>query len=242
MSDPKQNAALTSRDVTHIVEAAGTHSLISASVLSSRVITEATAYFERSASALEKILATLEGKGAGGASKPLAVTAALDQASAKSISDTLAGTIQPQLDKHGETLAELLARLAELAQAAAESERLIASVLLGEEGHIGRLERDIGENRHLVASILLGEEGHIERLGLEVAALAARLTQLEERQEKPEAPPRGGVAGSSFSQEAREMREAQEVLRERVGTVEASIRQMLARTPDQGGPRPPRRR
>jgi septal ring factor EnvC (AmiA/AmiB activator) len=232
MSDPKQNAALTTRDVSHIVEAAGTHSLISASVLSSRVITEATAYFERSAKALERILSTLEGKDAHGAHKPMAVTAALDAASAKSIADTLSTSIQPQLDKHSEMLGNLLAQLGDLAQAAAESEQTIATVLLGEEGHIRRLESSIAENQEAVASVLLGEEGHIRRLGRELGELTRRVARLEEQGGAYTAPPPDGAAAD----QAREMREAQDALRDRVTAMEGSIRELLARGPEGGGP------
>lgn len=235
MSDPKHDATLTTKDVAHIVEAAGTHSLISASVLSSRVITEATGYFERSAAALEHILATLQGKGAHGAHQPMAVTATLDPASAKSIADTLSAMIQPQLDRHDSAIDSVQTRLGDLTRATAEGERMIASVLLGEEGHINRLERSIAEDRRIVASVLLGEEGHIRRHDLEIAALALRLTDVETRRGEAEASPSSGEP-SSGPAEAENIRQAYEALRERVAAMEVSIRQLMAnRRDDPGG-------
>jgi hypothetical protein len=253
--------------VSHIVQAAGTHSLISASVMSSRVITEATAYFERSAAALEEILATLQGKGADGTAKPITITSVLDPTSAQSISDTLKGAIQPQLDKHDAALASLQAQLGTQAQAIAENQRIVASVLLGEEGHIRRLEQSVAENQRLVASVLLGEEGHIrrlehavtenqrvvasvllgeeghiERLGRVIADLAQRVTRLEERHGKDEPPPAGRGATAGRAPEVREMQEAHDALRDRIVTLEASIRQLMTRgNPEGGGGRPPRR-
>lgn len=231
MSDPKQNAALTSRDVTHIVEAAGTHSLISASVLSSRVITEATAYFERSAAALEQILTTLKGDGADGKPKPMGVTATLEPSSAKLIADTLTSAIQPQLDKHGEMLATLQTQLAQQATQVVEH----GKTLTGLQTQLGQQAAQIAESHRILTTVLLGEEGQIRRLELEVAALALRLTQLQGSGGSGAAAPGGGEASAAFAEEAQAMREAREALHDRMSTVEAAIRQMRARGPEGGG-------
>jgi hypothetical protein len=212
MSDPKDKAALTPTDVEHIVEVAGTHSLISASVMSSRVITEASAYFERSAAALEQIQTVLQGKGPDGAANPMAVTAALDPASVQSIADTLKQAIQPQLDKHGTALEALRTQLGEAAQRSAENERTIAAVLLGDEGHIRRLD-------------------------LEIAALVARLIVCEGWR-GGDAPSRGAATAATDDREAQALREAHDVLRDRVVNLESAVRRLVEHGTSGGGTRP----
>ena len=132
---------------------------------------------------------------------------------------------QSQITAHGEAIAGAKTRLD------AQSE-----TLTGIQTHLTRLGETITRHDQAITFALLGEEGHIRRLDGVVIELARRVAWLEEHC-KPGEPPQDRTTPD----EAREMREAHEVLRERVTAMEGAIRELLEHGPQPGGSRPPRR-
>ena len=241
MSDPKNHAALTPLEVSHIVDASSTHSLIGASVLSSRVITEATAYFERSATALEKLLAVLDGKGDGSGPNSMKITATLDTASAKAVTDAVTGTIGPRIDDLHNSVASALAQLTDHAAKLASGATQLAQQqesLTEAHAKVRDLADTTARHEHAITAAILGEGGHIFRLEGAVADLARRVKRLEDHLRAGEA----SAVDSTAAEQAREMREANEALRERVAAMEASIRQLLEHGAQGGGQRSSRPR
>jgi hypothetical protein len=199
--------------------------------------------------------------------RPTLIEASLS--SAKSISDTMTGVIQPQINTHsaaiavaqghigthGEAIASATTLLAAHSAAIAVAQGAIAThggliasaqtrlhahdaTLTGLQTHLTGLGDATARNDQAITAALLGEGGHIFRLDGAVVELARRVKWLEDHPHRGDPPPADGVP----PEQAREMLEANEALRERVGAMEDAIRRLLAQGPQGGGPRSPRQR
>jgi hypothetical protein len=112
------------------------------------------------------------------------------------------------------------------------------ATLTGLQTHLTSLGERTARNDQAITAALLGEGGHIFRLDSAVVELARRVKWLEDHPHRGDAPPAEDVPPD----QAREMREANEALRERVGAMETAIRELLAQGPQGGGPRSTRHR
>jgi chromosome segregation ATPase len=116
------------------------------------------------------------------------------------------------------------------------------TTLTGLQTHLTSLGDTTARHDQAITAALLGEDGHIFRLDGAVVELARRVKRLEDHPPRGESPPAQDVP----SDQAREMREANDALRERVGAMETAIRELLAQSspqgPQGGGPRSSRQR
>jgi chromosome segregation ATPase len=144
-----------------------------------------------------------------------------------------------ELDAHGAAIASANKQITAHGEAIASAKTELdaqSETLTGIQTHVTRLGETITRHDQAITFALLGEEGHIGRLDGVVIELARRVAWLEEHC-KPSEPPQD----RAMPDEAREMREAHEVLRERVTAMEGAIRELVEHGPQHGGSRPPRR-
>lgn len=188
--------------------------------------------------------------------------------SAKSISETMTGVIQPQINTHSTAIAAAERQIGTHGEAIASATTLLAvhgaaitaaqgtitthghaitaaqtrldthdTTLTGLQAHLTGLGETTARHDQAITAALLGEGGHIFRLDGAVVELARRVKWLEDHPRTADAP----LADAVPPDQAREMREANEALRERVTAMEGAIRQLVEHGPQGGGPRSHRR-
>ena len=185
--------------------------------------------------------------------------------SARSISHTMTGVIQPQIDTHSAAIATVNGQIGTQGEAIASAKTLLdvhSAAIAKADGQLTTHGEAIaGAKTRLDAQneTLTGMQSHLTTLGEtttrhdqaiasallgeegHIRRIGLELVALAERVWRLEHPHHPGEAPPG-ADEAREMREANELLRERVVAMEDAIRQLLARGSQGGGPRSPRQR
>jgi hypothetical protein len=165
---------------------------------------------------------------------PTLVTATL--ASAKMVSHTMTGVIQPQIDAHNTAIAAMQGHIGAQREAFAGAKTRLDAHGVAIAGTTAKLDDlTVKSARHdeAITSALLGEAGHIRRLDGVVADLVVRVALLEAKGGDED----GSRTDPAAADEAGAMREANEALRERIEAMEDAIRQLLSQGPQGGGSR-----